>query len=683
MPLSIENEMAVPATLRKRADKLKELINHHNYRYYVLDSPEISDAEFDGLMADLQALERQYPELVTSDSPTQRVGAPPRKEFGEIRHEVPMLSLDNAFTEEAMREFDRRVRDRLAVEEVQYTGEPKMDGLAVSLLYRDGVLHRAATRGDGRTGEDVTPNVRTIPSVPLRLLGRRHPPAIEVRGEVFMDKEGFERLNEAQRTRGAKTFANPRNAAAGSLRQLDPGITSERPLDMFCYGLGMVHGWQLPERHGAVMKQLKEWGLKVSPYLRAVEGVEGCLSYHRDLEAKRAALPFEIDGVVFKVDSLEGQERLGFTTHAPRWAIAYKFAPQEATTTVEDITVQVGRTGALTPVAKLSPVFVSGVTVTSATLHNEDELHRKDVRVGDTVVVRRAGDVIPEVVRVVKKLRPARTRTFGLPDKCPVCGSPVIREEGKVVARCSGGLFCPAQRKEAVRHFASRRALDIEGLGTKLVDQLVERGLVETVADLYRLTLDELVSLERLAQKSAGNVLHAIEKSKSTTLARFLYALGIPEVGEATAQTLAAHFGTLESLMEADQEDLEAVPDIGPVAGLNIATFFAQSHNREVIQALRAAGVHWPEVAEGAGPGPLDGQTFVLTGALDSLTREEAKERLQGLGAKVTDSVSSKTTCVVVGRDPGSKLDKAKQLGIKVRDEASLLDLLEQKGASD
>ncbi len=670
--------MSAPREARDRVEKLRELINHHNYRYYVIDDTEISDAEFDGLVGELRNLERSHPELVTADSPTQRVGGAPREEFGEVRHDIPMLSLDNAFTEDDVREFDRRVRDRLGVDQVEYCADPKLDGLAVSLLYRDGVLTRAATRGDGRTGEDVTPNVRTVPSVALRLLGKDFPALLEVRGEVFLTRKGFERLNDQQRLKGEKTFVNPRNAAAGSLRQLDPTVTAARPLDMFCYGVGNIDidPGKLPSRHSDLMAKLRDWGLKVSPYLKVVRGVDGCTAYHEEIAQQRQKLPFEIDGVVFKVDRLEHQQALGFTTHAPRWAIAYKFSPEEATTRVLDIHVQVGRTGPLTPVARLDPVFVGGVTVSSATLHNEDELRRKDVRVGDTVVVRRAGDVIPEVLRVVGELRPAGAPSFRMPELCPVCHSKVIREEGKAVARCSGGLFCPAQRKEAIRHFASRRAMDIEGLGEKLVEQLVDRRLVETVADIYGLEHEQLASLERMADKSAKNLVTAIEKSKATTLPRFLFALGIPEVGEATAQSLAKHFGALDEIIEADEDLLMAAPDIGPVAAGNIRTFFRQRHNAEVIQALRKTGVHWTEEQPTEGPRPLEGKTLVLTGALESMTREEAKERLQRLGAKVTGSVSKNTDYVVAGSDPGSKFEQARDLGVEILSEDAFLKLL-------
>ena len=678
MAVSRKLSGALPEELMNRARKLRELINYHNYRYYVLDAPEISDAEFDGLVRELQALEREHPELVTPDSPTQRVGGAARKELGEVTHAIPMLSLDNAFTPEEVADFDRRIRDKLGVERVLYSAEPKLDGLAVSLIYQDGLLVCGATRGDGRTGEDVTANVRTIPAVPLRLLGADFPQVLEVRGEVFMTKQDFARLNEQQVARGQKPFVNPRNAAAGSLRQLAPSVTASRRLGIFCYGIGRIEDGDIPDSHFAAMHKLRAWGFRISSDLERVEGSEGCIDYHERMAARRRELPFDIDGVVYKLDSAEQQRKMGFTTHAPRWAIAHKFAPEEATTEVLDIHAQVGRTGALTPVARLKPVFVGGVTVSSATLHNEDEVRRKDVRIGDTVVVRRAGDVIPEVVRVVSELRPPKARTFEMPKECPVCGSKVIREQGKAAARCSGGLFCPAQRKQAIRHFASRRAMDIEGLGEKLVDQLVDRGLLQTVADLYVLNADQFAELDRMAEKSASNLIEAIEKSKATTLARFLFALGIPEVGQATAQALADHFGELSAVMDADEETLMRVPDVGPVVAQDIATFFREARNREVVERLRQAGAHWEEGRPNGHEQPLAGNTFVITGTLAAMTREEAKERLQALGAKVSDSVSRKTGYLVVGEGPGSKLEKAKALGVEILDEAGLLRLLEQ-----
>ncbi len=666
-----------PEHVKKRVAELREQINYHNYLYYVLDAPEIPDAEYDRMLRELQELEKQYPELITPDSPTQRVGAPPVKEFGEVRHELPMLSLNNAFSDQEVYDFDRRVRERLGVEKVEYHAEPKLDGLAISLMYEEGLLVKGATRGDGFRGEDVTANVRTIGAIPLRLRGSGYPRQLEVRGEVFMTKEGFERLNAAQERAGLKPFANPRNAAAGSLRQLDPNITAQRPLTMYCYGVGIVRGGELPGRHSAIMERLREWGLRVSPKSDVVDGAEGCLTYYRKMAAERDNLPYEIDGVVYKVDRIDWQERLGELSRAPRWALAHKFPAKEEMTRLLDVEWQVGRTGALTPVARLEPVSVGGVTVSNATLHNQDEIERKDIRIGDTVIVRRAGDVIPEVVSVVESRRPADARKPQLPRHCPVCGSDVILLPGEKIARCSGGLYCPAQRREAIKHFASRRAMDIEGLGDKLVAQLDEKGLIRDVADLYYLRQEDLENLERMGKKSAQNLLRALEKSKNTTLARFIYALGIRQVGEATAKELANHFGSLERIMEASREKLEEVPDIGPVVAESIYRFFREKHNREVIDKLLAAGIRWPAVRRREeGSLPLAGKTFVLTGTLSSMTREEAKEKLEALGAKVSGSVSKKTSYVVVGADPGSKYDKALQLGIPVLDEPAFLELI-------
>ena len=680
-------DASIPAEVEARARELREQINYHNYRYYVLDDPEIPDAEFDRLFRELQTLEAQYPALVTPDSPTQRVGAEPLKAFGEVRHEIPMLSLGNAFSDQEVHDFGRRIAEKLdiSVEEIDFTTEPKLDGLAISLLYEEGRLTRGATRGDGYTGEDVTQNVRTIGCIPLRLRGESgvdFPPVLEVRGEVYMPKAGFERLNERQRAAGEKPFANPRNAAAGSLRQLDPKVTATRPLAMYAYGVGLVEGGELPERHSDILAKLRELGLPVSPEVRSgVIGIEACLAYHREMKERRPNLPYEIDGVVYKVDRLDQQAILGFVSRAPRWALAHKFPAQEALTKLLAIDIQVGRTGAITPVARLEPVEVGGVTVTSATLHNEDEIHRLDLRVGDTVVVYRAGDVIPKVASVVLSRRPKGARPFVMPKKCPVCGSDIVRLEGQAIARCSGGLFCPAQRKESIKHFASRRAMDIEGLGDKLVEQLVDRDLVHDPADLYQLTVEQLAGLERMAEKSARNLVAALEKSKSTTLPRFLFALGIREVGETTAQTLAEHFGDLLPIEEADLETLQAVPDVGPVVAQSIHTFFRQKHNREVIDRLIAAGIHWPKVAvKRPEELPLAGKTIVLTGTLEGMPRSEAKKRLQALGAKVTGSVSKKTDWVIAGADPGSKLAKAQELGVEILDEDGLRELLQQQG---
>lgn len=683
--------MTAPAGVRKQVDALRAQIEHHNYQYYVLDDPEIPDAEYDRLMRELQALEQQYPELITPSSPTQRVGAAPLAAFSQVRHELPMLSLDNCFSEEELRAFDKRLHDRLKSEEpLHYVAEPKLDGLAVSLRYEHGELMRAATRGDGTTGEDITQNVRTIESVPLRLLGEERSAVLEVRGEVYMPKAGFEALNKRAQERGEKPFVNPRNAAAGSLRQLDPRATASRPLEMYCYGVGVVEGIELPAFHFDVLQLLKSLGLRICPEVRRVKSVEGCLAYYGEIAQKRDSLPYEIDGVVYKIDSLALQEKLGFVSRAPRWAIAHKFPAQEETTRVVDVEFQVGRTGAVTPVARLEPVFVGGVTVSNATLHNMDEVKRKDVRVGDTVIVRRAGDVIPEVVKVIKSRRPADAKVIEMPKYCPVCGSEIVRLEGEAVARCSGGLYCSAQRKEAIKHFASRKAMDIEGLGDKLVEQLIDNKLVEHVDDLYRLDVDSLAGLERMGKKSAANIIAALEKSKNTTLARFIYALGIREVGEATAAALASHFRSLEALRaaanqpvtEGEDDPLMEVPDVGPIVAGHIRSFFTQKHNNEVIDSLLAAGIHWSE-SEIAEPEeqPLAGEVIVLTGSLDALTRDEAKARLQQLGAKVSGSVSKNTSVVYAGEKAGSKLKKAEELGVPVKTESDLLALLEKYGA--
>lgn len=678
--------MPASVTQAKRARELRAQLDHHNYRYHVLDEPEVSDAEYDRLLRELKALEEQHPDLATPDSPTQRVGAAPVGELAEVIHVKPMLSLENAFTDEDLINFDRRVRERLDdVESVEYAAEPKLDGLAVSFRYESGRLVQAATRGDGMRGEDVTHNVRTIKAVPVHLRGSP-PQLLEVRGEVFMLLAGFKAMNERALAAGEKVFVNPRNAAAGSLRQLDPRLTASRPLDVFFYGVGETQGWKLPSRHSESLEQLREWGFRISPLLRVVEGAEGCLAYYRDIGEQRAKLKYEIDGVVYKVNRFAQQRDLGFVARAPRWAIAHKFPAHEENTIVRGVEFQVGRTGALTPVARLAPVFVGGVTVSNATLHNMDEVRRKDVRIGDTVVIRRAGDVIPEVVKVIVERRPASARIVELPATCPVCGSDVEQVEGEAVARCSGGLVCPAQRKEALRHFASRRALDIEGLGSKIIDQLVDESdeskRVHTPADLYRLTLDQLASLERMAQKSAANLLAALERSKATTLARFLYALGIRDVGEATATALATHFGTLEALLEATQEMIQEVPDVGPVVAAHVWHFFQQPQNRAVIDELRKHGVHWPvqKRRAAAAEGALSGKTFVLTGTLESMSRDQASDRITALGGKVSGSVSKKTSYVVAGAEAGSKLKKAQELGVEVLDEEGLLKLL-RKGA--
>jgi DNA ligase (NAD+) len=665
----------------QRIEDLRRQINHHNYLYYVLDSPEIPDAEFDKLFRELQALERQHPDLITPDSPTQRVGAKPLKEFGEIHHRIPMLSLNNAMDEDEVHNFGRRVAEMLGEsdpEHIEYTAEPKLDGLAMSILYENGRLVQAATRGDGFSGEDVTQNVRTIKSVPLSLIGNEYPRVLEVRGEVYMPKAGFLAMNEKQEEAGEKTFANPRNAAAGSLRQLDSSITATRPLAFYCYGVGEVLGRVLPRGHSEVLQQLRHWGLRVSPEIKKVKGIKGCLKYFEDISARREKLDYEIDGVVYKVDSIDQQETLGFVSRAPRWAIAHKFPAQEAMTEVLGIEVSVGRTGALTPVAKLKPVDVGGVTVSNATLHNQDEIDRLDVRVGDTVVIYRAGDVIPKVDRVISSMRPAHTRKFHMPKQCPICGSEVVRLEGEAVTRCTGGLFCAAQRKNSIKHFNSRRAMDVDGLGEKLVDQLVDKELIHDAADMYSLRKEQLSGLERMADKSAQNILDALEKSKATTLPRFIYALGINNVGETTAQALANYFGDLELLMNADEETLQEIADVGPVVADSIVKFFHQSHNREVIQKLIKAGVHWPKIPRKQTQKlPFEGKTFVITGTL-TIKRDDLKDRLQTLGAKVAGSVSKKTDYVVAGEDPGSKYDKARQLGITILDEAAIIDMLEK-----
>ena len=661
-----------------RVEKLREIINQHNYQYYVLNDPAVPDAEYDRLMQELISLEKENPELVTKDSPTQRVGAIPLDSFTEVKHAMPMLSLNNAFDEEEMAAFDRRVRETLEQDQIKYVGETKFDGLAVSLLYEDGVLTQAATRGDGTTGEDVTQNARTIWGIPLSLQSEIIPKRIEVRGEIYMTHQAFDKLNEKRSAKKEKIFVNPRNAAAGSMRQLDSRITADRELSFFAYSVGQIEGdmWS-PEItcHSEMLTRLKTLGLPVSPETIVLVGFKACLLYYRAIEKCRSNLDYDIDGVVFKVNDFRQQEIMGFVSRAPRWAIAYKFPPEEELTQVLDIEIQVGRTGALTPVARLEPVFVGGVTVTNATLHNEDEIKRKDVRVGDTVIVRRAGDVIPEVLKVVLERRPDKTEAFKLPSKCPICDSDVEREEGEAVFRCSGGLYCSAQQIQAIIHFASRRAMNIDGLGDKLIEQLVEKGLIKNVADLYGLTHGQLAELERMAEKSASNIIEALKKSKETTLDRFIYALGIREVGDATARTLANHFGNLSAIRSATQEALEGVADIGPIMAKHIVTFFLQNHNQEVINDLLTAGVHWQDV-EIKTEQPLQGKTFVITGTLESMKRDEAKQRLLELGAKVSGSVSKKTDYVIAGSEPGSKAEKARQLGVEILDEAGFLSLI-------
>lgn len=666
--------------------RLRDEIEAHDHAYFVLDAPTVPDSEYDRLKRRLLELEAEYPELATPDSPSQRVGAMPVGELREVEHDVPMLSLENAFDDEELKAFHRRVNERLAAagaeadaESIGYVAEPKLDGAAINLRYEDGALRLAATRGDGRVGEDVTHNVRTIDAVPLRLRGKRPPAVLEVRGEIFMPRQAFAEYNARAIERGEKTFVNPRNAAAGSLRQLDPRLTAERPLDVFFYGIGRIQGLSEPDTHAEMLRLLRELGLRTCPDWQLVEGIQGCLAYYAHMAAKRDELPYEIDGVVYKIDRREWQEQLGYVSRAPRWAVAYKFPAQEELTVVRAVEFQVGRTGALTPVARLDPVFVGGATVSNATLHNMDELERKDVRVGDTVIVRRAGDVIPEIVQTVPDRRPKNTRKVKLPRKCPVCGSEVVRPEGEVIARCVGGLFCAAQRKEALKHFASRRALDIEGLGEKIIDQLVETGRVTTPADLYTLELEDLVALDRVAEKSAQNLLNALESSKETTFARFLYALGIREVGEATAEALAQHYQSVEELEQADEEELQQIPDIGPVVARQIRAFFQQPQNLQVIRELLQSGIRWKKRDIGIPKdSPLAGKTVVITGTLSSYSRDEAREKLSALGAKVTSSVSSNTDYVIVGENPGTKAAKARELGIPIIDEDFLNGLFSE-----
>ena len=680
-----------PAQL-ERAAALRAQLQHHAHLYYTLDAPELPDAEYDRLFQELQALEEAFPELRTPDSPTQRILGQILPGFATVRHAVPMLSIRTETDTEASGAvaFDVRVRKELGLSPadpaVQYEAELKFDGLAVSLRYEQGVLVQGATRGDGETGEDVTQNIRTLRQIPLRLQGDAVPAVLEVRGEVFMRRDDFEALNERQRekiaagARNEKTFVNPRNAAAGALRQLDPAIAASRPLSFYAYGYGEVQGWEaMPETHSGILDALTQFGLPVSGHRTVAAGAPELVEFHKRIAALRDSLPFDIDGVVYKVNDLALQQRLGFVSREPRWAVAHKYPAQEQLTTVQAIDVQVGRTGKLTPVAKLAPVFVGGVTVTNATLHNEEEARRKDVRVGDTVVVRRAGDVIPEVVSVVLDRRPEGTVPFSMPDACPVCGSDVGREEGEVDTRCTAGLFCSAQRKQAVLHFAQRRAMDIENLGEKLVDQLVEGGLIHSLPDLYELKLETLARLDRMAEKSAQNLLDGLEKSRHTTLARFIYGLGIRHVGETTAKDLARHFGRLDALLAADEQALLQVPDVGPVVASSIRHFLEEPHNREVIERLRAHGVTWPEsdgAVDSMAPQPLAGKTFVLTGTLPNMGRDEAKELLEAAGAKVAGSVSKKTDYVVAGAEAGSKLEKAQALGVAVLDEAGMLELL-------
>ncbi|HVC02998.1 MAG TPA: NAD-dependent DNA ligase LigA [Steroidobacteraceae bacterium] len=670
---------ATEAAMRHAAE-LRRAIDRYNHRYYALDDPEVPDAEYDRVMRELQEWEARFPDLVTADSPTQRVGSAPVAAFAEVRHRVPMLSLDNAFSEEEVRNFDRRVRERFArLKTLRYSAEPKLDGLAVNATYLDGVYVRAATRGDGEKGEDITANLKTIRSLPLKLRTARPPHVLEVRGEVFMPVAGFRRLNEQAAARGEKTFVNPRNAAAGSLRQLDPAVSASRPLDLFVYGIGYLEGGDLPAHQGALLAKLRRLGFRICPDGRTVDSIDGCLEVFREIGAARGNLPYQIDGVVYKVDDIGRQSELGFVARAPRWAIAHKFAAEEAMTTVQAIEFQVGRTGVLTPVARLAAVHVGGVTVSNATLHNIDELHRKDVRVGDTVLVRRAGDVIPEVAAVMTDRRPAGAAVVQLPTFCPVCGSPIERGTDQIVARCSGGHNCPAQRREGIKHFASRRALDIAGLGDKLVDRLVEAGLVRTPADLFDLEFGTLAQLDRMGEKSARKIVAAIAAAKRTTLPRLLNALGIRDVGEATAAALAAHFGDLDSLRRAELSQIQAVPDVGPVVATNVAAYFRDPDNAAIVDRLLASGVHWPKpAAVQTRRASLAGKTFVLTGTLQAYTREAAAAAIAARGGRVSGAVSKQTDYLLAGRDPGSKLRKARALGVPIIDEPGFALLLAQ-----
>jgi len=672
------------AEVEQEVESLRERLDSWNYQYYVLDQPTVPDAEYDRTFRRLSELETEYPELLRADSPTQRVGATPLDRFRQVSHEVPMLSLENAFNEQDMLDFNRRLQDRLGApgEPLEFACEPKLDGIAVSLLYREGVLERAATRGDGSTGEDITHNVRTIPSVPLHLRGAGYPEVLEVRGEIYMPRAGFEQLNNRAAEAGEKAFVNPRNAAAGSLRQLDSRITAQRPLEMCSYSVGLVSGGELPDNHASVLQRLQEWGLRINAESRVVRGIDACDLYYRDLAARRDTLSYDIDGIVFKVNNLGLQQKLGFVSRAPRWAIARKFPAQEEMTRLLDVEFQVGRTGAITPVARLEPVFVGGVTVSNATLHNSDEIERLGVLIGDTVIIRRAGDVIPKVVSVVLEKRPSSARAIAFPTSCPVCGSAVERADDEAIVRCMGGLVCASQQKAAIRHFASRRAMDIEGLGDKLVEQLVDEGLVINVASLYQLQREQLLELERMGEKSADNLLAALHTSKQTTLPRFVFALGIREVGEATALALARHFGSWEAMVEASEERLLEVSDVGPVVADHLRQFFDSESSMAVVNNLREAGVGWPDLVVAAAEMPLSGQTWVVTGKLENMSRDDAKAQLQTLGAKVAGSVSAKTTCVVAGPGAGSKLDKALELDIPVIDEVALLAFLIDHGVT-
>ncbi len=671
----------MPHSVKKQIEKLRQQLRYHSYQYYVLDDPDIPDAEYDRLYNQLFALEETHPDLVTTDSPTQRVGSTPLTAFDQIQHQMPMLSLDNVFNEEDLQAFYQRIQDRLRIAgEIEFTVEPKLDGLAISLRYEEGELIYAATRGDGTTGENVTQNIRTMRSVPLRLLGENIPQVLEVRGEVFMPKAGFEKLNTLARKNGEKEFANPRNAAAGSLRQLDPEITATRPLSIYCYSTGIVEGGKLADTHYEILQQLKAFGLPVCNEIKRVQGVTACLAYYDEISGRRDELPYDIDGIVYKVNDITLQSRLGFVARAPRWAIAHKFPAQEEISRIIEVDFQVGRTGAITPVARLEPVFVGGVTVSNATLHNMDEIRRKDIRVGDQVIVRRAGDVIPEVARVVPGSRKKTLAEIQMLTSCPVCQSAIEQIEGEAIARCTGGLFCQAQRAQAIKHFASRKAMDIDGLGDKLVEQLVDEDLIHTPADLYQLSIEQLTALDRMAEKSATNLVAALEASKQPALSRFIYALGIREVGETTAMNLANEFKTLSAIQAAEFDPLIEVQDIGPIVAQHIVNFFQQQHNLDVIAQLLAAGIKIQNVKAVSAEqfnSEFSGKTLVITGTLPTMSRDEAKDKLLAAGAKVTASVSVKTDYLLAGDKAGSKLSKAEKLGVKVIDEATMLAMLE------
>ncbi|MBU2887118.1 NAD-dependent DNA ligase LigA [Gilvimarinus agarilyticus] len=678
-------QQAPPAAARQRAFELRHDIDEHNYRYYALDEPSIPDAEYDRLLNELRDIEQQHPSLIDSSSPTQRVGAAPLDAFNSVPHEKRMLSLDNAFSDDDLTAFDQRLKDRLKSDEtIEYACEPKLDGIAISILYENGQFVRALTRGDGSTGEDISQNVRTIKSVPLKLRGENLPERLEVRGEIYMPGAGFAKLNQSAAAKGEKVFVNPRNAAAGSLRQLDSRITASRPLELCAYSVGIHQGLALPSKHTDILHLLNRWGFKINPNMAVAQSINDCIAYHQQLGEKRDELPYDIDGVVFKVNSIDLQETLGFVSRAPRWAIAYKFPAQEEMTQLQDVEFQVGRTGTLTPVARLKPVFVGGVTVSNVTLHNKDEIDRLGVQIGDTVIVRRAGDVIPQIVSVIKERRPDDTREIEFPATCPVCGSPAVRVPGEAAIRCEGGLICPAQRKEAIIHFASRKAMNIDGLGDKIVDQLVDKSLVKNVVDLFSLLQQDIAGLDRMGEKSAANLLNALEAAKQTTLPRFIYSLGIREVGEATARNLAAHFGSIQALSNADEDALLAVDDIGPIVARFIRDFFTEQNNLDIIASLQGLGITWPEsepqnaALENAAELPLAGQTCVLTGSLEAMTRDEAGERLRTLGAKVSGSVSKKTDFIVAGPGAGSKRTKAESLSIEILSEEQLLELLNQ-----